>query len=142
MYSFTLQIPAGCLIGIQRYREYSFIKQCELLTSLMDRFCLGKYTIFFEKHKDGRAHAHGTVKDGLNAIQMRHTQEQVNINLNYRKDMKKIFKFDYLVTKRDEDNWNRYCLKEQSRGDSATHENSAQAPASGRSFLMDVELKE
>lgn len=140
-FGYTLQIPAGCLINTFRYRDYDACAQQNLLRSLLNKFVIGHYTVFFEKHKDRRLHCHGIIKD-TDRKQMEYTQQIINKELNYRKDMTKIFKFDYLVTPYDEANWNRYCQKEQ--GVVEPERTAPQISPADRSkkFLMEVTIKE
>lgn len=144
-FGFTLQIPAGCLIGGIRYREYSYDDQNALLSALLYRYIAFDYKVFYEKHKDGRAHCHGTIKDeGTDFVrgELLLTQKRINKELNYRADCKKLFRIDFLPTWMDIDNWGKYCLKDQTEPErTAPRDHTAIADRS-RKFLLGVRLKE
>lgn len=107
-WAYTLIIPAGCKIGNRRYRELEYGEQAALLQRIIDSAGLEKYTLFHEKHKDGRLHVHGTFFDTFETLMHTH-QMAVNLQLGYKLDSNKIFYYREKIT----EGWEAYCRKEQ-----------------------------
>jgi len=126
-FAFTFQIPAGANVTFTnttnvvqkgRYRYFCNEYQEIILLKYMDeglRITFSQnmlkvpyYTVFFEKHKDGRLHIHGVISETTEK-DLRNLRSHLNWSLGYKYDNQKLLVFKPCPNS----GWDAYCRKEQ-----------------------------
>jgi len=124
-FAYTFVVPAGNKISFYqqtnildipdyeyddglRYRNLNEESQKKLLEKMFLYQFDEKAVMFFEKHKDGRLHAHGVIRD-ITKTKMDACISRINTAFGRPRNYEKIF----FVKQRPDIGWEKYMTKEQ-----------------------------